>query len=50
MRLFERYPPSSVVVATAALVATFTFGPLAGLLLAGTWALGRWLDNYGVRR
>ena len=50
MRLFENYPPSMVVILVAALIVTLTLGPVTGLVLAGTWGLGRWLDNYGVGR
>lgn len=48
MRLFERYPPSMVVWGMVALVAVLTQGPVWGAALAGTWAVGHWLDNLGT--
>jgi hypothetical protein len=52
MRIFETYPPSSVLVSGVLCVALMA-GPQFALLIAvgvAVMALGNWLDWYGVRR
>jgi ABC-type microcin C transport system permease subunit YejB len=53
MRIFEIYPPSSVLVSGVVAVGMAIGGLQFVVLLlagAGVMALGHWLDWYGIRR
>lgn len=50
MGIFERYPPSSVVVTVTALVITVQVGLVVGIVVVVAWVFGHWLDNYGMKR
>lgn len=53
MRIFERVPPSAVLLSAVVTVGVVMFGLSFGLFTLGWLAvigLGNWLDYYGVRR